>query len=151
MSKSATVTKKNAKAKVSKAKAAPAPKAKKSPLPSKVAYFILYVPDMKKAVTFYKSIGLNLMFDSPEWSEFDAGIKFALHATSACGTAQSCSEYTPVETNVSFGVDNAKAAYEAFKTLGVKLTSEPRQVCEDGGYCFSFEDCFGNELSCYGN
>ncbi len=131
------------------AKAAKKPAAKatieKNALLSKVAYYILYVPDMTKAVEFYKSIGLNAGYTSPEWSEFDAGIKFALHGP----CPDSCSEYKPSETNISFGVSSAKATYETFKTMGIKVTSEPRQVCESG-YCFSFQDPFGNELSAYG-
>ncbi len=54
MSKSATINKKAPK---QAKKAAPkAAKPNKATLPSKVAYFILYVPDMMKAIEFYKSI-----------------------------------------------------------------------------------------------
>jgi predicted enzyme related to lactoylglutathione lyase len=117
----------------------------KSALVSKVAYFILYVPDMTKAIAFYKSIGLTPAFESPEWTEFNAGIKFALHGP----CEDSCDTYEASETNISFGVNSAKATYETFKAMGIKVTSEPRNVCESG-YCFSFQDCFGNELSAYG-
>src|SRR5262245_15582026 len=80
-------------------KATPA-KIEKNALLSKIAYFILYVPDMTKAISFYKSIGLTPAFESPEWTEFNAGIKFALH-----GPCQdSCGAYEPSETNISFGV-----------------------------------------------
>lgn len=116
-----------------------------SALVSKVAYFILYVPDMTKAVEFYKSIGLRAGFTSPEWSEFDAGIKFALH-----GPCQdSCGTYEASETNISFGVASCKATYETFQKMGVKVTSEPREVCENG-YAFQFQDPFGNTLGVYG-
>jgi predicted enzyme related to lactoylglutathione lyase len=165
---STAVTKKNAKKTTAK-KTTTAPKAglvkttkattttKKSALPSKVAYTIVYVPDMAKGIEFYKSIGLKLANESPYWSEFDAGIKFALHitdeASSSCGesTCSTSHAFKAIETNICFGVDNAKATYEAFKAIGVTLTSEPKQVCEEGGYCFGFQDCFGNGLSCYGN
>lgn len=118
----------------------------KSALPSKVGYYIHYVPDMAKAVEFFKNIGLKPMFDSPEWSEFDAGIKFALHG-------MECSEkghtHAGIETNITFSVKNCDETIAAFKTLGVKITSEPRQVCDEGR-CFSFQDPFGNTFSCYG-
>jgi predicted enzyme related to lactoylglutathione lyase len=143
-----TIEKKSTKkpaAKAAKKPAATKATIEKSALLSKVAYYILYVPDMTKALAFYKSIGLTPGYTSPEWSEFDAGIKFALHGP--CPDA--CSEYEPSETNLSFGVNSAKATYETFKAMGIKVTSEPRQVCESG-YCFSFQDPFGNELSAYG-
>ena len=138
-------------------------KIKKSAFPRKAAYFILYVPDMAKAVDFYKnSIGLKLGFESPEWTEFKCGIKFALHAWSAEMCASACSSesaqapakasekaYKPVNTSLCFGVKDAGRTYEAFKALGVKVKGEPHEVCEDG-YSFAFEDPFGNTLSVYG-
>ncbi len=146
MSKSATINKKAPK---QAKKAAPkTAKPNKATLPSKVAYFILYVPDMMKAIEFYKSIGLKATYESPEWSEFDAGIKFALHGMSSCGSTSSAVK--PIETNISFGVKDAKATYETFKAMGIKVHGEPHQVCEEGGYCFGFEDCFGNVSSIYG-
>jgi predicted enzyme related to lactoylglutathione lyase len=127
---------KTAKAAPKAAKAAPKMQA------MKVAYYILYVPEMAKAADFYKMIGLNMGFQSPDWTEFDAGIKFALHATEA-------KDYKPAMTNISFGVENCKATYEHFKSLGITLKNEPHQVCENN-YSFCFNDPFGNTLSIYG-
>lgn len=117
-------------------------KIKKKTLAKKVAYFILYVPDMAKAIEFYKSIGLKATMESAEWTEFKAGIKFALHAHDA-------KDYTASKTGICFGVKNAQTSYESFKALGVKVLGEPTQVCEEGR-SFSFEDPFGNTLSAYG-
>lgn len=111
----------------------------------KVAYYILYVPEMTKAVEFYKSIGLKLGFESPEWSQFDAGIQFALHGP----CKDDCGTYEATETGICFDVTSAKNAYETFKSMGVKVMGEPHQVCEEG-YAFNFQDPFGNTLSCYG-
>lgn len=123
-------------------------KIKKSALPRKVAYFILYVPDMTKAVEFYRHIGLKMGHGSPEWTEFKAGIKFALHAQSSeCASKASASQSR--ETGICFAVKNCDKTYAAFQRLGVKIKSEPTQVCEDGR-SFSFEDPFGNILSVYG-
>lgn len=117
-------------------------KIKKKTLAKKVAYFILYVPDMAKAIEFYKSIGLKATMESAEWTEFKAGIKFALHAHDA-------KDYKASKTGICFGVKNAQASYESFKALGVKVLGEPTQVCEEGR-SFCFEDPFGNTLSAYG-
>jgi predicted enzyme related to lactoylglutathione lyase len=118
-------------------------KIKKSSLPRKAAYFILYVPDMAKAIEFYKNtLHMKVGFESPEWTEIKAGIKFALHGTKAEG-------FTPVKTGLVFGVKNAQTSYEIFNHLGVKTLGAPVQVCEDGR-SFCFEDPFGNQLSCYG-
>jgi len=147
MSKNATITKTNKKPAAAKT-AAKAPKIDKSALVGKVEYYILYVNDMKKATEFYTSIGLKPGYESPEWTQFDAGINFALHLSGSCGatTAETCK---PIETGISFGVKSAKATYETFKAMGIKVKGEPHQVCEDG-YAFGFEDCFGNTLSVYG-
>ena len=40
----------------------------------KLAYAIKYVADMNRAVKFYRDVlGLQLKFESPEWSEFVTG------------------------------------------------------------------------------
>jgi predicted enzyme related to lactoylglutathione lyase len=121
------------------------PAIKKSALPSKIGYFIHYVPDMTKAIEFFKTIGLKAKFESPEWTEFDAGIKFALHGME-CSSAHS---HAGIDTNLTFSVKNVDDTLAAFKTLGVRITSEPRQVCESGR-SFSFQDPFGNTFSIYG-
>lgn len=47
----------------------------------RVSYAIVFVSDMKRSVAFYRDvIGLQLKFDSPEWSEFATeGATLALH------------------------------------------------------------------------
>ncbi|MGB9245394.1 MAG: VOC family protein [Candidatus Acidiferrales bacterium] len=47
----------------------------------KLAYAIKYVADMGRAVKFYRHVlGLQLKFESPEWSEFVTGeTTLALH------------------------------------------------------------------------
>ncbi len=119
-------------------------KIKKSSFPKKAAYFILYVPDMAKAVEFYKNtLHMKVGMESPEWTEIKAGIKFALHAT------KPGDEYKPVKTGLVFEVKNAQNSYDAFNALGIKTLGAPTQVCEEGR-SFCFEDPFGNQLSCYG-
>ena len=54
-------------------------------MPPKLAYAILFVSDMDRAVTFYRdTLGLPLKFQSPGWSEFVTGkTTLALHPASA--------------------------------------------------------------------
>jgi len=48
-----------------------------------VSYMIVFVSDMKRAVSFYRdSLGLPLKFESPGWTEFETeGATLALHAS----------------------------------------------------------------------
>lgn len=48
----------------------------------RVSYAIIFVGDMKRAVSFYRDVlGLPLRFESPGWTEFaTAGATLALHA-----------------------------------------------------------------------
>jgi len=149
-----TATKKTA-SKAPKAKAKKAPVAKKSPFPKKIGLYILYVPDMKKAVDFYKSkLGLELGYESPEWTQFSAGIDFALHISEqgcggSCGSTSEATTEKGIETGLVFNVEDTKATYAAFQAVGIKVRGEPVNVCESTR-CFSFEDPFGNVLSVSG-
>ena len=51
----------------------------------KLGYAIHFVADMNRAVAFYRdTVGLELKFSSPEWSEFATGTTtLALHPASA--------------------------------------------------------------------
>jgi len=51
----------------------------------RVNYAIVFVSDMKRAVSFYRDvIGLPLKFESPGWTEFATdGATLALHASEA--------------------------------------------------------------------
>ena len=125
-------------------------KIKKSAQIRKVGYFIHYVPDMPKAIAFFQSIGLKLKFESPEWTEFKAGIKFALHA-SDCASTSSCSS-TKAEkkfTGITFNSKNLDKTYEAFQAQGIEILGAPKQVCEEGR-SFEFADPFGAVFSIYG-
>jgi predicted enzyme related to lactoylglutathione lyase len=124
-------------------------KIKKSAQVKKVGYFIHYVPDMAKAVTFFQSIGLKLKFESPEWTEFKAGIKFALHSSDCAAKACSSEKAEKRFTGITFSSKNLDKTYAAFKEQGITIMSEPRQVCEEGR-SFEFSDPFGAVFSIYG-
>jgi catechol 2,3-dioxygenase-like lactoylglutathione lyase family enzyme len=54
----------------------------------RVNYAIVFVSDMKRAVSFYRDvIGLPLRFESPGWTEFATdGATLALHASEAANS-----------------------------------------------------------------
>ena len=54
-------------------------------MPPKLAYVIVFVADMVRAVKLYRdTLGLSLKFSSPGWSEFVTGeTTLALHPASA--------------------------------------------------------------------
>ena len=56
----------------------------------RVNYAIVFVSDMKRAVSFYRDvIGLSLRFESPEWTEFATdGANLALHVGEAPGSGK---------------------------------------------------------------
>ena len=53
----------------------------------RVNYAIVFVSDMKRAVSFYRDVlGLPLRFESPGWTEFSTeGATLALHASEGSG------------------------------------------------------------------
>jgi catechol 2,3-dioxygenase-like lactoylglutathione lyase family enzyme len=55
----------------------------------RVNYAIVFVSDMKRAVSFYRdTLGLPLRFETPEWTEFATeGAILALHASRGPGSA----------------------------------------------------------------
>lgn len=115
-------------------------------LPTTLELYILYVADWTKAIAFYRdTMGWTLGFEQPNsWAEFTTGgIKIALHPTEQGAAA------TPVDTRLCFKVESVDATWQALKARGVKLTTEPREVCE-GIRSASFQDPFGNTWHFHG-
>lgn len=85
----------------------------------KLAYVILCVADMGRAVKFYRdTMGLTLKFESKEWSEFVTGeTTFALHPSSA--------EMPAGALRLGFNVADLQAAYKDLTAKGVKFTMPP--------------------------
>lgn len=147
----------------------------RSALPKQLAYIVLNVTDMPKALEFYKNtLGLAISHESATWCEIQMGVTLALKlvdATGCASTASSCSapkldNKTVVEnktnienkTNVDlmvkktgllFNVVSAQKSYETMKSLGIKLHGEPTAACENN-LSFQFEDPFGNIFSAFG-
>lgn len=114
----------------------------------KVGYNILYVKDTEKALAFYRDrLGVPVRSAEQGWVELATeGFTLALHG---CDKVHKQPETAPT---LVFNVDDIRAAHEALKAEGVKV-SELHQVCEhDGkvGMSGDFTDLDGNRLSVFG-
>lgn len=108
----------------------------------KLNYVIKYVADMNRAVEFYRDrLGLELRFQSPEWTEFATGeTTLALHAASDSHPAGSVS--------IGFGVDDIDAFYSTAQADGVEFTAEPTETF--GHRIAKFKDSEGAECGVSG-
>lgn len=105
----------------------------------KLTYAIKYVADMNRAVKFYREVlGLQLKFESPEWSEFVTGeTTLALHPATA--------KHSPGAVELGFTVTDIKNSYQDLSAKGVRFTMPPtkqdfgsvlaRFVDSEGSYC----------------
>jgi catechol 2,3-dioxygenase-like lactoylglutathione lyase family enzyme len=84
-----------------------------------LAYAIKFVGDMSAAVRFHTDqLGLNLRFQSPEWSEFDTGTTtLALHLASP--------EHPPGTCQLGFHVPDVAAFYVDRTASGVTGVQPP--------------------------
>ena len=105
----------------------------------KLAYAIKYVADMNRAVKFYRDVlGLQLKFESPEWSEFATGeTTLALHPATA--------KHSAGAVELGFTVIDIQNSYQELSVKGVRFTMPPTKqdfggvlaqfVDSEGGYC----------------
>ena len=105
-------------------------------------YAIKYVADMDQAVAFHRdTLGLELKFQSPFWSEFATGdTTLALHAAS--------SEHPPGTVQLGFAADNLAEFYERRDDLGLSFTQPPTEM--HGVHIARFRDLDGAETSVSG-
>ena len=108
----------------------------------RLSYVMKFVADMDKAVGFYRdTLGLELRFQSPEWSEFATGqTTLALHLASDRNPAG--------RVELGFGVDDIDALHRDLTAKGVVFTRPP--VDEHGTKLASFLDCEGSQVSVSG-
>ena len=109
---------------------------------TRVTYVIKYVADMDRAVAFFREkLGLELKFQSPDWSEFSTGeTTLALHAASDNHPAGS--------VQIGFGVPDLIAFHDRRAELGVEFTAAPAAV--HGTMIARFLDSEGAECSISG-
>jgi predicted enzyme related to lactoylglutathione lyase len=109
-----------------------------------IAFTSIPVIDMKRAVRFYRDIlGLNLLFERPDWSEFSiGGQRLALKAGKAPQEKDPSTEVVvylsahPVEDRV-----------EVLKKRGVRFNGPVKSF--PYGKLVQFEDSEGNILGLY--
>ncbi len=113
-------------------------------LPKTFGLFILYVNDWQRAIDFYHgALGWSLIHNEENaWAEFETGgVRFALHGAKE--------PVVPVDTHLSFFVQNVDASLDTLRGKGVTITRPPEAVCE-GTRCASFADPFGNQFNLTG-
>jgi predicted enzyme related to lactoylglutathione lyase len=105
-------------------------------------YAIKFVASMDQAVAFYRdTLGLELKFQSPFWSEFASGdTTLALHPAS--------DENPAGGVQLGFGVDDLDALYARRDELGIAFTQPPTDM--HGTRIARFRDCEGAEVSISG-
>lgn len=108
----------------------------------KLGYAIHFVADMDRAVAFYRdTIGLELRFSSPGWSEFATGATtLALHPASEANPSGT--------THLGLHADDIAAVHRRLTAAGVRFTRDPTP--EHGITLAEFADCEGARVSLSG-
>ena len=107
-----------------------------------LGYAIHFVADMERAVAFYRdSIGLELKFSSPEWSESATGeTTLVLHAASEENPAGT--------THLGLHADNVSDVQRRLTAAGVRFSRAPTP--QHGISLAEFIDCEGARVSLSG-
>src|SRR4051812_18747372 len=111
-------------------------------MPTAMTYAIKFVGNMDEAVRFHvRQLGLELRFQSPEWSEFNTGeTTLALHKADDAHRAGTC--------QLGFGVPNIDDFYNARVAQGVEAVEAPRNL--HGHRIAKLRDTEGAEFSVSG-
>jgi lactoylglutathione lyase len=93
----------------------------------KVDYIMIIVSDMKRSVEFYRDIiGLQVKFESPEWTEFLTGeTTLALHGGGE-GGERLRGKKRAGKCTIGFNVENVDQTFTELKALGVSFIMEPQ-------------------------
>jgi lactoylglutathione lyase len=105
----------------------------------RLTYVIKFVADMDQAVAFYRDkLGLQLKFQSDEWSEFVTGdTTLALHVASERNPAGAC--------QLGFAAHDLEGIYARRDALGLDFTSSPTP--QHGVKIAKLRDPDGSEFS----
>jgi predicted enzyme related to lactoylglutathione lyase len=106
----------------------------------KLSYVIKFVAEMDRAVKFYRDVlGLELTFESPDWSEFVTGeTGRALHPASAKNSAGAA--------ELGFAVPDIQKFHQDMVAKGVQFTM-PLTNQDFGGLLAQFMDSEGGHCS----
>jgi lactoylglutathione lyase len=94
-----------------------------------VSYAIIFVSDMKQSVSFYRDhLGLRLKFESPEWTEFEAGgAGVALHISKKRDSGKD-TEPVAGRCRPGFSVPDLDLLHRRLKKAGVTCIREPEET-----------------------
>jgi lactoylglutathione lyase len=95
----------------------------------RVNYAIVFVSDMKRAVTFYRDVvGLPLKLESPAWTEFATdGATLALHVSAASNRDDP--HHVPAgRCRPGFSVSNLDEFHKRMVDHGVTCIQEPTEA-----------------------
>jgi len=89
---------------------------------------MVIVTDMERSVRFYRdTLGLKLRFQSPDWTEFDAGgTTLALHGGGVPAPPPGKEPYAG-RASIGFNVENLDKVFEELKSKGAKIIMPPTQ------------------------
>lgn len=112
----------------------------------KASVLILSVTDLNRAVEFYRDrLGLKLTSTNEDFAFFDAGgITIALR-----GGRPKADPAGLASTEIAFGVEHVKLAYQALSKAGVSFKREPR-IVTGTTWATDFRDPDGHVLSIVG-
>jgi lactoylglutathione lyase len=91
------------------------------------------VSDMDRSVQFYRdTLGLKLRFQSPDWTEFDAGsTTLALHGGGVPAPPPGKEQYAG-RASIGFNVENVDKVFEDLKAKGVRVLMPPTERAGEG-------------------
>jgi predicted enzyme related to lactoylglutathione lyase len=95
----------------------------------KLTVVMVVVKDMSRSVAFYRDVlGLKLSFETPGWSELDAGgIHIGLHPE-----GKDVKVSPTMGCTIAFQVDDIQKAFQDLRAKGAKVIMEPKE--EDFGW-----------------
>ena len=97
----------------------------------KVNYAIVFVSDMKRAVSFYRDVlGLPLRFESPGWTEFATdGATLALHASEGSNADKDDPQRVPAgRCRPGLSVPDLDAFHKKMVEMNVPCIQEPTAI-----------------------
>lgn len=118
---------------------------------NRVVSVMLGVRDLEASTRFYtETLGLKATLQSPQIVLLEAGtIILGLSPGHARMAPQTSAPNINGATEVAFGVDDIRAAYQGLQDKGVTFLSEPRQAT-DKEFAAHFRDPDGHLLSIFG-
>lgn len=97
----------------------------------RVSYAIIFVSDMKRAVSFYRDvIGLPLKFETPAWTEFATdGATLALHVSEGAATGRDDPQKVLAgRCRPGLSVQNLDEFHKRMLEKGVPCVQAPKEV-----------------------